>query len=443
MDRPTHALFRFATAGCLCVLLAAVGGCRSIEVAGFNFPGKDKKKSDDPYAMLEDEQGPLEQLLTFRKKQKQSGRYIPGYHTKGRDEFEHARALYDDGKYDEALKQLKSVAKKFGKYAVREDALFLEGEIDFKRKRYAAAQDVFDGLMTEFPATKYKDDVSRRMFAIAGVWLGFPDVVTTSDIQLASSEAADASKTEFKKQEESSWDLSRNWALIPNLFDRSRPVFDTKGNAIKALKTIWLDNPNSPLADDALMMTASHFLREGKHEYADTYFAILRNQYPKSPHFENAYVLGSHVKLMSYQGPEYDGTRLIEAEQLKDSAIKMFGGSEHVKQLEQGLKKIEEEKARREWSRVEFYLKKNRPDSAAIYAREILIHYPNSQVAAKAREFLRKRREPEPKNSGWNWNLFPKLEKVPEKPDTSGSATLESSDDDGPAGRATLNPNYE
>ena len=433
MDRPANANFGPMAAACLCAFLA-FSGCRTFDLAG--------KNEDKPYAGIEDEQGPLERLLTFRRKQKESGQYIPEYHTKGRDEFAQARALYDERNYDPALKQLKTVGKKFERYAVREDALFLQGEIYFETKRYAKAQDVFDALVAEFPATKYKDDISKRMFAIAGAWLGFPDVVTPSDIQLASGEAADASQTEFTEHEDGSWDPTREWSLLPNFHDSSRPVFDTEGNAIKALKSIWLDNPNSPLADDALMMTASYYLREGKHEYADDYFAILRTQYPKSPHFENAYVLGSHVKLMSYQGAEYDGTRLMEAEQLKDSAVRMFGDSEHVQQLKQGLAKIEEEKARREWARVEFYLKKNRPDSAAIYAREILINHPNSQVASKARSFLREQRNPAAQQSGWNWNLFPRLDPVPAEPESAGSTTLDASDAPS-SGRATLNPYYE
>ncbi len=437
MDRPPQNSPRPLAVALVCALAVAAQGCTM-----FGRTGKSDAvaRSEDEQIRrmsdIEDVQGPMQRFLSFGRTDKSQDRYLPGYRVKGREEFAAAEQLFLAEDYDGAEKQLKQIEKQYRRYAVREDALYLLGEIAFRRKDYRKAEDLYSGLVKDFPSTKYKDDVSRRMFTIAGTWLGFPDVLTPSEI-LPVSNVEDAAKTPIPQHKREGWDPTRDYALLPNLHDSSRPVFDTNGRALEALKRIWLDNPSSPLADDALMMTASHYMRAGKHEMADDYFSILRTHYPKSPHFENAFVLGSHAKLMSYQGPAYDGTRLSEAEQLKESSLRMFAQSEHRGRLEGELEKIEEARARREWERVEFYLKKDKPDAAAIYARELLRLYPETESGKQAREFLAKHNSTTPQSSGWDWNFFPRLEKVPETQPTPASPERYDGES---VGRVTFTP---
>lgn len=393
-------------------MLAAVAlaGCRTFNTAA--------KPSDDEYERLSDTsgiRGPLERLLGSRNREKRD--YIPGYYEKGRDEFARAEQVFASGDYAAAEKLLKGISRKYEDYAVREDALFLQGEAQFELKKYSKAQDSYDELVHDFPSTKYQDRISERMFTIAGTWLGFPDVVQPKDVKLVSN-LEDANQIEVAAEESTSWDPTLAVPILPNFHDGTRPVFDTKGRALQALKSIWMNDPSSPLADDALMMTASHHLREGNHVVADEYFAALRQQYPKSPHFQNAYVLGSHVKLMSYQGSQYDGTRLEEARQLTESSLRLFPDNEMSPRLKEGLTQIEEARARREWENVRFYDKKGRPKAAEVYCREIIRMYPESEYAQMSRNYLAERNAaPAPAaSSGWNWNVFPRLEKVPESP---------------------------
>ncbi len=86
--------------------------------------------------------------------------------------------------------------------------------------------------------------------------------------------------------------------FFPNFTDKTRPYFDTTGRALDALKSIWLNDPTGPLADDALMLSASYYLRKGDYVEADHLYELLRKEFPKSRHIENAYVLGCHCKLM-------------------------------------------------------------------------------------------------------------------------------------------------
>ena len=78
-------------------------------------------------------------------------------------------------------------------------------------------------------------------------------------------------------------------------------------------------------ADDALMLSANHHLRAENYPEAAQDYKLLRDNYPDSPHFKDAFILGSHVTFASYQGSAYDGRALQEARELKQTALQMFG----------------------------------------------------------------------------------------------------------------------
>ena len=317
-------------------------------------------------------------------------------------EFGAAEQLYRQEKYEEAEKAFKALARRgepfLGRLArfkpskksrnknrgnpYHEDALFYIAECQYHQKRYSWAQDSYAELMSEYPSTQYLDRATRRLFVIAQSWLGVDQFATTDEIRQVGFEES-GSLPEPKQ-------LSsvQKWPLLPNFFDRERPVFDTEGRALQALKTIWLNDPTGPLADDALMLSAAHYVRKSNYVEADHVFGILRDEYPKSPHLENAFLLGSHVKLASYQGPAYDGRQLDEARELKEATLRLFPQSSDRDRLKDELRQIQDAKAQREWEKVQFYLKKKKHQSVAVYCNVILQEYPNSQYADEAHALL-------------------------------------------------------
>jgi outer membrane protein assembly factor BamD (BamD/ComL family) len=183
-------------------------------------------------------------------------------------------------------------------------------------------------------------------------------------------------------------DERSEWPLVPNLTDKTRPLFDTQGRALQALKTIWQHDPLGELADDALVMTAAHYLRKGDYREADHYFGILREEYAKSEHAANAFVLGSHVKLMNYQGAKYDGKILGDADNLVRSTINLYPNVPQREKLLEELAHIREEAAKRDWAKVELYRRKNKYKSAALYCEVLIQDHPNSSYAQMARDYL-------------------------------------------------------
>lgn len=359
--------------------------------------------------------------------------------------YDEAEGLYQNQQYAEASKLLKPLTKKKQSFfqkarfwsvepdyrddhnRVREDSMFLLAECYFNEKRLNDAKGYYEVLLKEYPSTRHLNASTRRLFVIGRAWLGMPEFATSSDVTPMNLE--DPRSTKIPKKQKP----PHSMILVPNLTDKSRPAFDTPGEALNALKSIWMYDPRGPLADDAIMLTASHYLRVGNYQEADRFFSMLREEYPNSPHLQTSFVLGSHVKLMSYQGAGYDDKQLEDARQLKASTLRLFPNLPEKERLKAELDRIEEARAQRLWELIQLYGRKQKPKAQIIYAEELIETYPKSSYAPKAREVLEKLRTPvveKPSIGTRVLNSLPRLRKPSEEDmgeedfDTSGSTRL-------------------
>lgn len=368
-------------------IMLCVCGCRTpLDVAGL----KNFGRSEEELTSTAGISGPLERALRAARGESLTDDANRDPYA-GREEFEQAQATFDAGDYPTAAKAFKKVAKQYKDFPVREDALFMKAEAEFAQQKYSWAQDSYGTLLADFPSTQYMDRVTRRLFTISRTWLDFPEVVTSGDIQPVNFENPKSTpRPETEDDANKSVPLTKRVPILPNFTDRTRPLFDTNGRALEALKAIWLNDPTGPLADDALMLSASHHMKKGDYVEADRILTILRQEYPKSPHLQNAFVLGSHVKLMSYQGPAYDGRSLDAAQELKESTLRVFDdlpANDRERQLSE-IRRIEEAKADQDWQMVVFYEKKGKTDAVAIYCQQIIDRFPNTSYADRARQKL-------------------------------------------------------
>ncbi len=300
-------------------------------------------------------------------------------------QIEHANQLFESRKYGEAARELKQIAVKNKQTAFGEEAQFKLAESLYRQQRYAQAQDEYERLLTDYPATRHVDNSSQRLFNIARNWLGVPaPKAAQSDIQLASHEEGGEPHEPAKLNTD---DITVKFPLLPNFHDPTRPTFDTRGRALKALKSIWLNDPNSPLADDALMMTAMHYLKKGNHIEADRYFEMLRED-SKTPHLKNAFLLGSHVKLLSYQGPAYESNSLDQARALKESTLRLFPNIQQREQLRGELQDIYDAKAKKLWFNIGYWQSKEEPRAVALECQRLIEEFPDTEWAQRARKVL-------------------------------------------------------
>lgn len=362
----------------LIICLLVISGCRSFRPSDGEglFAKSDLLNTDNI-------RGPLERVLYSEDEDALTkGRK---FSAQGRRQVEAARKQYDDGQYAAALKNYKAIANKYEDSAIGEEAWFRIGECHYAMKQYPDAQDAYDKLFVDYPSTKYVSDASQRLFSIASIWLEVSEPASKSRIKTVSQQVEVDKPAQTNA---SAGDPSVRYGLIPNFFDRTRPFLDTRGRAKKALKSVWMNDPSGPIADDALMLTATHYLRKGNNIEADRYFELLRQTYPNSPHLEEAFVLGSHAKQMSYQGPYYDNTSLVSARNLKEQTLSMFPNSESRKQVRDDLKKLYLYEAQDAWADVQFYQKKDNPSAVAINCQRVIEEFPDTRYAELARRTI-------------------------------------------------------
>lgn len=276
-----------------------------------------------------------------------------------RQAFARGEELFASKQYKQAAKQYKKAAFRWPDSPLEEDALFMVGESRFFADQYAAADDAYGNLFEKYDNTRHLERSVSRQFAIAQYW-------------------------------EQSHARRPIWPIVPNVFDRTRPWFDTLGNARKAYESVHMHDPTGPLADDAVMASAnSYFIRE-QFDDADHYYTILRTDYPKSPFQLQAHLLGLQSKLGSYQGAEYGGEPLADAKDLSEQILTQFGSQlgEDRQRILHSREGIQEELARRDYVMAEYYERTGYHQAARFYYGVVVEDHPGTQVADLAQNRL-------------------------------------------------------
>ena len=123
-----------------------------------------------------------------------------------------ADALFRERKYAQAIPKYKVAIDRWPDSVIEEDALWQLAECWFFTDKYPKAEDCYDELVKKYGNTKYLDRIAQRQFVIAQYWVALD-----------------------QKQHLP--------VIVPNLVDRSRPLFDTRGRALKAYDHVRINDP--------------------------------------------------------------------------------------------------------------------------------------------------------------------------------------------------------
>ncbi|MBM4021489.1 MAG: tetratricopeptide repeat protein [Planctomycetes bacterium] len=269
-----------------------------------------------------------------------------------------ADALFKGGDYKGAMPKYQTVIDRWPDTTLEEDARWQLAECLFFTDQYPKAEDACDELVKKFANTKYLDRIAQRQFMIAQYWTALDE------------------KHHYP-------------TIVPNVTDRSRPLFDTRGRAMKAFDHVRINDPRGPLADDSLMAQANAHFLEREWLDADYFYGLLRSEYPDSDFLLQAHLLGLQSKLQAYQGAGYEGGVLDEAEILADQVLVQFPDQlarEEEMRVEKTRAEIAARQAERHWKRAEFYAKGRHYSAARVYYALIARDYPKTQLAQAARD---------------------------------------------------------
>jgi outer membrane protein assembly factor BamD (BamD/ComL family) len=269
-----------------------------------------------------------------------------------------ADALYREGNYKDAIPKYKQAIDRWPDSAIEEDAMWQLAECWFFTDQYPKAEDQYDELVKKYANTRYLDRIAQRQFVIAQYWIAL--------------------------------DEKHHYAtIVPNFLDRSRPIFDTRGRALKAYDHVRINDPRGPLADDSVMAQANAHFLDRQWLDADYFYGLLRSEYPDSEFLLQAHLLGLQAKLRAYQGPGYEGGILGEAEILADQVLVQFPdqlAADDEARVQKTRAEIGAQQALRHWNRAEFYAKGKHYTSARIYYALVARDYPKTMLAQQARQ---------------------------------------------------------
>jgi outer membrane protein assembly factor BamD (BamD/ComL family) len=240
---------------------------------------------------------------------------------------------------------------------IKEDALFMLGESYYFDDKCIKARDAYNELADKYPSTRYLDKIVEREWAIARY------------LEAYANAHYDAPMT-------------------PNAWDKTRPWFDTMGHAVKTYENIRMNDPTGPRADDAIMATAGVSFRGNRFHDADYHYELLRKEYPRSEFQFEAHLLGLQSKLRKYQGSDYDGSPLEEAQVLVKQLRTNFGSQlsgEERERLQTVSAQLHQELASRDMQMAQFYDGTKNYGSAKTYYAEVINKYPDSEFAQTAK----------------------------------------------------------
>jgi tetratricopeptide (TPR) repeat protein len=270
--------------------------------------------------------------------------------------------LKNKKKNREAAKHFSDAAKRYPDSVLEEDALHLAGECYFFSDDYPKAMTMYQKLLVKYQHSKHVDNDVRRLFKIARYW-----------------------ETISKRQ-----------AANVNFSDKSLPAYDTFGFAKKCYETIFINDPNGPVSDDAVMALATAYLERGKYQGDDNYnqaayyYRYLRENFPLSKHLAKAHENELFARTRAYLGAGHTSKSLDEAGKLADITLRQFGSELDVEAKEEiiGMKEnVLHHHAETLWLQGQFYdLKKRYYGSARICYEQIIAKYPQTEFAEKARK---------------------------------------------------------
>jgi outer membrane protein assembly factor BamD (BamD/ComL family) len=282
----------------------------------------------------------------------------------------------------EAGELYEEAADRFPDSALEEDGLFMAGESYFFADRLPAANEMYELLLKNHPNSRHLDRVEARRFSIADFWV----------------------------------DLERydpQSSLTFNFTDDTRPFNGTRRTAIKVFDKIRLDDPTGDLADDATLAAANAWFEAGDYFKADQSYSDMRAMFPTSEHAFAAHYLGVKAKLLCYQGPDYGGQVLDEAEQLivhmRRAFPKECREGENENFLNRAYAEVRFLKAEQEWTRAAYYDFRAEYGAARLHYQNVLRDYDDTPFADKARERLGEianRPSVPPQRFGWLVDLF-------------------------------------
>lgn len=260
-----------------------------------------------------------------------------------------ARRAEERGNTSSAIKTYNKVVKRYGTSIYTPEAYYRSARLYLERRQYNKAFDAFQSIITRYPNTPRFNEIIGEQYRIASALL-------------------DGARQHY-------------WGWLPGFPDRAKGVL--------YFEFILLNAPYSDYAPLSLMNIA-----RGHQKLRNTLEAIdaldrLINTYPQSLLTADAYLQIAQTHSSLVDGPNYDQESTQQAITYFQDFMILFPGDPSVGAAEDGLDHMRTVLAQSKINIADFYFKKRDNYTAArVFYNEAITVYPDSEIAARARERL-------------------------------------------------------
>ena len=266
------------------------------------------------------------------------------------DMMNKARAAEENGNLASAARTYEKVAKKYMSSIYAPEALYRAAHARLSRKQYNKAFDDFQEIILRYPNTKRFNEIIGEQYRIASALL-------------------DGARSRIF------------WGIIPGFRNRDKAVLNFE---------IILNNaPYSDYAPLALMNIARGHQKLGNHEEAIDALDRLINSYPQHLLVPDAYIKLAHTHASLVEGPDYDQASSRDAASYYEDFMILFPNDTNVSAAAKGASDMKTMLASSKVRMGDFYFyKRDNYTAARVLYNEAITVYPDSEVAALARQKL-------------------------------------------------------
>ena len=150
--------------------------------------------------------------------------------------------------------------------------------------------------------------------------------------------------------------------------------------------------PGSQLAERALLELGAHYRRTGDFQLARDVYGIFLEAFPTSTYYRVVLLARIEATFSQYNGPQYDGSGLIETEELLDVYERLYPGDLEVQAELDALRvRIDESQGQQLLGMARVYILRDEDASARYVLRRLLSDHPRTVAAQEALDLMRER----------------------------------------------------
>jgi outer membrane protein assembly factor BamD len=262
-----------------------------------------------------------------------------------------ARAAEERGATRTAIKAYDRVSKRYVNSVYGPEAVYRLARLRLANRQDFKAFEAFQTIVSRYPNTPRFNEVVGEQYRIASALM-------------------DGAR-------------NRTWGWLPG--------FRNRDQAIMYFEQIIINAPYSDYAPLALMNVARAHQRLGNDIEAIDALDRMINFYPQSILTPDAYLKLAETHASLVDGPEYDQASTREAITYFEDFIILFPSDTSVANAERGLGSMKETLAESKMTIAEFYFyRRSNFRAARVFYNEAITAFPDSAVAARAREELAK-----------------------------------------------------